>query len=156
VSIHIESRIAPSDLSSEQLKNLVRMFEGGARPALIDAQDRRTELPKAFGDFVAVVVEAMKHAEAVFILHENEALTTQAAANYLGVSRQHVVQLLESGKIRFHRVGTHRRVLFKDLLEFQEERSRSRQASLDRMTEELVTAGVYDRYVSLERDDSER
>ena len=96
----------------------------------------------------------MKEKQAVFVMHEDEAITTQAAANFLGVSRQHLVRILEAGQIPFHHAGTHRRVFLKDLISFQRERSRVRKAGLDTMTEELVEAGVYDRFVPLERNDS--
>ncbi|MCB8932672.1 MAG: excisionase family DNA-binding protein [Chthonomonadaceae bacterium] len=98
----------------------------------------------------------MKRKEAVFLMHENEAFTTQAAANFLGVSRQYLVRLLEDGKIPFHHAGTHRRVFFKDLVRFQHDRSIARRAKLDSMTDELVEAGVYDRHVPLEREGSEK
>lgn len=56
----------------------------------------------------------------------DENFTTQAAANHLGVSRQHLVDLLEQGKMPFHRAGTHRRIAFKDLLEYEDKRDRAR------------------------------
>ena len=123
---------------------------------LIGANGEPIELPKALNDLFVAVVEAMKRKEAVFLMHENEAFTTQAAADFLGVSRQFFVRLLEEGKMPYHHAGTHRRVFFKDLVKFQHERSKGRRAGLDKMTEELVNAGVYDRFVPLERDESER
>ncbi len=149
-------RIDPSDMSAEQLRDLFLVVEGGARPVLIGAKGETIELPKALNDLFVAVVEAMKRREAVFLMHENEAFTTQAAANFLGVSRQYLVRLLEDEKIPFHHAGTHRRVFFKDLVKFQHDRSRVRKAGLDRMTEELVEADVYDRFAPLERDESER
>lgn len=148
-----DTRIGPSDLSDEQLKSLFRVVEGGGRPILIGKDGESIELPKALNDLFVSIVEAMRRKEAVFLMHENEAFTTQAAANFLGVSRQYLVRLLEEDKIPFHHVGTHRRVFFKDLVAYQRNRSMERRAKLDAMTDEVVTAGLDDIVVDLTRPD---
>jgi len=148
-----DTRIGPSDLSDEQLKSLFRVVEGGGRPVLIGKDGESIELPKALNDLFVSIVDAMRRREAVFLMHENEAFTTQAAANFLGVSRQYLVRLLEEDKIPFHHVGTHRRVFFKDLVAFQRTRSRERRAKLDTMTEEVVAAGLDDVVADLTRPD---
>jgi excisionase family DNA binding protein len=155
MSAQPESRIDPSDLSAEQVTRMLEVVEGGGRPVLIGADGERIELPTALNDLFLSIIQAMHRKEAVFLMHENEAFTTQAAANFLGVSRQYLVRLLEDGQIPFHFVGTHRRVLFADLVAYQQARSEMRRAKLDAMTEELVEAGLYDRFVPLERSDAE-
>jgi excisionase family DNA binding protein len=150
-----ENRVGPSDIAPDEQARLERMVSGDVRPVLLTQAGEVIELPKALNDLFVSVIQAMKQKQAVFLMHEDEAFTTQAAANYLGVSRQHLVRILEEGKIPFHHAGTHRRVFFKDLVVFQRERSRTRKAGLDKMTEDLVNAGVYDRFVPLERDDSQ-
>ena len=58
-------------------------------------------------------------------------LTTQQAANHLKVSRPHLIRILEEGKIRFRRVGTHRRIRFGDLEAYREKAEEERgQAAL--------------------------
>ena len=149
-----ENRVGPSDIAPDEQARLERAMNGEVRPVLLTPSGDVLELPKALNDLFVSVIQAMKQKQAVFLMNEDEAFTTQAAANYLGVSRQHLVRILESGQIPFHHAGTHRRVFFKDLVSFQRERSRVRKAGLDKMTEEVVEAGVYDRFVPLERDDS--
>src|SRR3954469_17082357 len=72
-------------------------------------------LPRPAADLLrrALLEIAQGHAVAVTALDAE--LTTQEAANHLKVSRPHLIRLLEEGKIRFRRVGTHRRVRFGDL-----------------------------------------
>ena len=125
------------------------MLYGEVRPVLLTKAGDVIELPKALNDLFASVVQAMKQKQAVFLMHEDGAFTTQAAANFLGMSRQFFVRLLDSGQLPFHHVGTHRRVFFKDLITYQRARSEKRKAALDKMTEELVAAGYDDSYVDL-------
>ena len=56
----------------------------------------------------------------MLVIPENEVLTTQAAANVLGVSRPHFVSLLDNDEIPYHTVGTHRRVHFGDVNAYRE------------------------------------
>jgi excisionase family DNA binding protein len=64
---------------------------------------------------------------------END-MTTQQAADTLGVSRPYLIQLLETGKIPFHMVNTHRRVCVADILQYQESRRTARLKVLDELT----------------------
>jgi excisionase family DNA binding protein len=155
MSVISETRVGPSDIAPEELLGLERMLRGELRPVLLTKGGDVVELPKAINDLFVSVVEAMKQKQAVFLMHEDEAFTTQAAANFLGMSRQFFVGLLDKDELPFHRVGTHRRVFFKDLVAFQRNRSKQRMDALNRMTLELVEAGLYDQYVDLTRPEGE-
>lgn len=112
--------------------------------ALIDGQGNRTHIPDALFGHLSRIVRLMSERKAIVMMPEDEAFTTQAAANYLGMSRQFFVNLLEKGEIPFHRVGTHRRVTFKDLLDYEKKRDKSRRESMDRLADEVIAAGKYD------------
>lgn len=104
-------------------------------------------LPSELRRVFAFVLKALEKRQSVCLIPEDEPFTTQAAANFLGMSRPYFMRLLDAGEIPFHRVGTHRRVLYRDLVAFQESRTEVRTASNSRMTQELSEAGAYDRMV---------
>jgi excisionase family DNA binding protein len=150
-----ENRIGPGDISVEDQAGFDRVLKGESRPVLVSGSGDIIELPKALSDLLVSVFEAMKQRQAVFLVHEDEAYTTQAAADFLGMSRQFFVRILDAGELPFHHVGTHRRVLFKDLVAYRHKRNAKRRALLDRMTDEAVGSSLDERYVDLTRPDGE-
>ncbi len=91
-------------------------------------------IPKtAFRLFVAILAE-MANGNAVRIIPHQAELTTQEAAELLNVSRPYLVRLLDDKRIPFHRVGTHRRILFKDVMAYKAQHRRARKDTLDRLS----------------------
>lgn len=138
------NRLDPSLVDAGDLEKLVAMLSASGQPALVDEQGNRIPLPKPMYVQLLRVLRMMKEGRAIVMLPEDETFTTQAAANYLGMSRQHFVNLLESGSLPFHHVGTHRRVRFKDLLAYESERDSARRKSLDELAAEVDEACLYD------------
>lgn len=101
---------------------------------------RTTEVFEVLRD----VVEAMAKGQAVAIAPVHRRLTTQEAANLLGMSRPTFVKLLEAGEIPFEQPGRHRRVRLVDVLAYQERLSIRRRESLDRMIDIAESSGMYE------------
>jgi excisionase family DNA binding protein len=49
----------------------------------------------------------------------------------INVSRPHLIKLLESKQIPFKKVGSHRRVLLMDIMEYQDQLAKQREDQLD-------------------------
>lgn len=132
------------DSESKQVELLRQMMETG-RAALVGPKGQRREIPEDVYQLFLRVLGHLQRGQGVSIVPHNKQLTTQAAADILGVSRQYCVRLLEDGKIPFHKVGTHRRVRLVDLLAFKEQRDRGRRKAITDMARDAVDAGVYDK-----------
>jgi len=96
-----DHRVGPSDISPEEHARLDRTVSGEVRPVLLTASGDVIELPKALNEVFISLVRAIKLNQAVFLMHEDQALTSQAAADFLGISRQHLVAFGRLGKFHF-------------------------------------------------------
>ncbi|MFI5844382.1 helix-turn-helix domain-containing protein [Catenuloplanes sp. NPDC051500] len=102
-----------------------RYFLTGAEP------DDRVELPAEIYRVLRQVVEALHQGHAVTVAPITQTLTTQQAADLLGVSRPTVIKLLDDGKMPYERNGTHRRILLRDLLAYRDQRRAEQYAALE-------------------------
>ncbi|MGO4922840.1 helix-turn-helix domain-containing protein [Bifidobacterium choerinum] len=79
------------------------------------------------------VAELLSGGKAVYMVEYDTQLTTQEAADLLGVSRPTLVKLLEDGHIPFTKVGRHRRVMLDDLQKYAAQRHQEHIAMFDEL-----------------------
>lgn len=100
---------------------------------------RRVELPEAFHRVLLQVIEAMQAGKAVTVAPQSQLLTTQQAADLLGVSRPTVVKLIDEGALPATVPGKSRRMIrLDDLLGYREHRRDSQYRAL------METSVAYD------------
>lgn len=96
--------------------------------------DRELTIPQAAAQLLVHILTEMGEGNAVKIIPIHAELTTQEAADFLNVSRPFLIKLLETGKIPFHKTGSHRRIRFLDLTNYK----KAFEAERDQMLDELV------------------
>ena len=144
MSIATQEPIILPQTERQQVQELDRMLHVGA-PAMINSLGERIELPNTVYAVFQKVVELMAHGQSITLVPDKQVVTTQRAADILGMSRPFFVKLLETGVMAHHRVGNQRRVYLKDVLQYAKLRDRECQESLDRLTRDAFDAGLYDR-----------
>lgn len=93
-------------------------------------------IPAAAFRLLGEILNQMAKGNAITLIPVHAELTTQQAAELLGVSRPFVVEQLEKGQIPYRKVGTHRRILFRDLMEYKRSMDQKRLDSLDELAAE--------------------
>jgi excisionase family DNA binding protein len=88
-------------------------------------------IPKKALIFFAAIIQNMAEGKTISIVPSHSELSTQQAADILNVSRPHLIKLLEFNKIPFKKVGSHRRILLKDIMEYQDQLAKKREDQLD-------------------------
>ena len=91
--------------------------------------------------FIELLAE-MANGNAIHLIPVHAELTTQEAADILKVSRPFVVKLLDSGDIPYHKVGTHRRVLYRDIATYKQRIDQKREHALDELAAQAQNLGM--------------
>lgn len=106
-----------------------------ARAALEHPESiRLADLPTGITDLIRDALEEMGRGHAVRVLSVASELTTQQAAELLGISRPTMARLLDEGRLPSWKVGTHRRVRLEDVKAF----STTREGVAKRALQELA------------------
>ena len=96
--------------------------------------DEMVVLPENASRAVRSLLRDLATGVPVHVIPADAELTTQQAADLLGLSRTYVVRLIDQGSLPAHMAGSHRRLLSSDVLAYRERRA-SKLAALGELTE---------------------
>lgn len=135
---------AESELARKSSRLLAACIGHGetARLRVIDG-DGEIEVPVPALRMLVNILDNMAAGNAVSLVPIHAELTTQQTADFLNVSRPYLIGLLERGELPHHKVGTHRRVYFRDLMAYREAQMRDSKAKLTELARHAQEQGFY-------------
>ncbi len=138
-----EEPLLPTPDLISHAKALLEFGGEGARFILMDREaDHKIELNEdLFALFRNILIDLSQN-RAVQILPHDLELTTVQAAEFLQVSRPHLIKLIDQEKLECRMVGTHRRIRLADLMQYQQEFEQRSKAVRQKLTREAQKLGL--------------
>jgi excisionase family DNA binding protein len=144
MSILVDHTVMPPAFpEGEALQALVGVICGDTELFLVTPDGRRFKLSGELRNVLAHASKVLSEGHAVTLEPHRPVLSTQQAADLLGVSRPTLVRLLESGEIAFTKPGRHRRVQLADVLAYQQRARTHRSSELTAMGAEAAEDDAY-------------
>jgi excisionase family DNA binding protein len=146
-----EVSFSVSDLPPESLAlvrkhlALLQDYLARKRPASLKlGKDKEIPLPDSLTTLVIRALCGAADGKKIVLVEEDEEVSPEKAAEVLHVSRPFLVKKLDAGEIPFHWVGSHRRLLMSDLIEYKRQRRQQSLERLQQMREEAEEMKLYE------------
>ncbi|WP_153111876.1 helix-turn-helix domain-containing protein [Propionivibrio limicola] len=133
------SRLLSLYLSTKEESQSIRVIDQAGEHEAI-------KVPTAAFRLLIDILSEMAQGNAVSMIPVHAELTTQEAADMLNVSRPYLVKLLDTGDMPYHKVGSHRRVYYRDLVEYKARIDGERNKALEALAAEAqeLNMGYYE------------
>ncbi|GAA2225572.1 helix-turn-helix domain-containing protein [Herbiconiux moechotypicola] len=118
------------------------LTKNSSKAALVDPQGAARPIPDEIFRILDQVTNALAAGQGITIVPQGMTMTTQQAADFLGISRPTLVRLLEAGDIAYDKPGRHRRVRLEDLVAYQSSFRAERRAALRELQRDSLGAKV--------------
>lgn len=141
-SVQEQTVLPPKD--AEALAAVEQILRSKSAPVTLGGGKAEAELPEELRTLLTNVVMALRRGQAITLAPHALRLTTQQAADLLGISRPTLVKLLEEGKIPYETPNRHRRIQLIDLLNYQAMRRGERRETLRGLARDAQEMGTYD------------
>ena len=115
-----------------------------SRARLIGPGGDAVELPPALARLLRTATHLLAANTIVLVSALDQQLTTQQAADLLGVSRPTLVRLLEEGALPHRRIGRHRRIALADVMAYRERAGHAGRGIARELTQTGEELGGYD------------
>ena len=121
-------------------KELLQHFDDGERFVLWDRHNKEIPLGEEIFDLLRSILIDLSQNRAIQILPHDMELTTVQAAEFLQVSRPHLVKIIKDGLLPCRMVGTHRRVKLVDLMKYRDDMAAAGKVAREEITKDAETS----------------
>ena len=129
------AEVALARVASEALtRGLVAKSTESISVRLDDGAGESITIPASALRLLKNILAEMAEGNAVAVMPVDSELTTQQAAKLLNVSRSFLIDLLEKELIPYHKVGSHRRMTYADVMAYKRDIDTKRLAELEELT----------------------
>jgi excisionase family DNA binding protein len=108
----------------------------------VSQSDEVVEIPAAVLPLLRQVLDQFADGTPVAVLADDAELSTQQAADYLGVSRPFFIGLLDRGVMPFRKVGAHRRIRARDVIDHKRRDQADRLKALEELAAQAQELGL--------------
>lgn len=130
--------------SHEILVSSIELLRTDIPEIKIEETEEKIRVPISALKLLAKILKELGRGNPVSIVPGASEITTQAAADFLGCSRPHIVQLLEEGKMPYTKVGKHRRIKYEDVISFKKEMKERQRKKIKELIKLDEKSGLYD------------
>lgn len=119
------------------------MLDPRESAVIVSPDGASVRIPGAIFDALVSVATALASGDGVTVMPSRSKLTTQEAADFLGMSRPTLIKILESGALDFELVGRHRRVMLSDLVAYRDRVAEERRVGRAELTAHSQEHNLY-------------
>ena len=140
------SELSPETLATirKNLDALKEYLAKGQSATIRVGKGKEIPLPDSLINLFSQALTKAAAGKKIVIVEEDDEVSPEKAAEFLHISRPFLVKQLDAGEIPFHWVGSHRRILMSDLVEYKRGRKERTQEILRQMREEAEEMGLYE------------
>lgn len=131
--------------SLRRIKSASRQFTTNAANAVHFKLQEDTEyiaIPKNAFTLLETILTEMSEGKSITVISTEAELSTQQAADFLKISRPHLIKLLQSKIIPHKMVGSHRRVRLADIEAYENKMQGDRAEQLQFLTDQAQTLNL--------------
>lgn len=121
---------------------LGRVEEPAAELSFLNSDDKM-DLPLSALRLLEYILKEIGAGNELAVISTDKVLSTQEAADLLNCSRPHLVKLLESGQLPFSKVGKHRRIRLRDLLDYKQAAKEKQEKLIRQLMQTDELTGLY-------------